>query len=80
MSQSNFIFGALFVAFVVFITAKGELPIYLGFLTSKAQSGSGPPQSPPPPPVIGSNGQPMVSKAIVNPIELPTYVMPNVGQ
>lgn len=33
MSQSNFVFGALFVAFLVYITAKGELPTYLQLMT-----------------------------------------------
>lgn len=32
MDQSNVIFGVLFVAFVLFITARGKLPTYLGFL------------------------------------------------
>lgn len=29
--QSNFIVGALTIAFIVYITARGELPTYLGF-------------------------------------------------
>ncbi len=29
MSQSNYIAGALFLAFMVFITMRGELPKYL---------------------------------------------------
>jgi hypothetical protein len=32
MPQSNAIFFALFLAFLIFITARGELPLYLGFL------------------------------------------------
>lgn len=32
MNQSNIIFGFLLAAFVIFITQRGELPIYLGFL------------------------------------------------
>jgi len=32
VSQSNFLFGMLFAAFLVFITARGKLPTYLGFL------------------------------------------------
>ena len=31
MSQSNVIAGSIFAAFVLFVTAKGELPTYLGF-------------------------------------------------
>jgi hypothetical protein len=31
-NQSNIIFAFLFVAFLVFITMRGELPTYLGFL------------------------------------------------
>lgn len=40
MSQSSAIFGALFVAYFVFITVRGELPTYAGFLLSAPQ-GSG---------------------------------------
>lgn len=32
MNQSTVIFGFLFAAFLVFITQRGELPIYLGFI------------------------------------------------
>jgi hypothetical protein len=32
MSQSNVIFAFLFAAFVIFITMRGKLPTYLGFL------------------------------------------------
>lgn len=32
MPQSNVIFGFLAVAFVVFITMRGELRLYMGFL------------------------------------------------
>jgi len=32
MGQSNVIAGALMIAFLVFITARGELRTYLGFL------------------------------------------------
>lgn len=32
MSQSNVIFAAIFVAYLVFITMRGEVPIYLGLL------------------------------------------------
>lgn len=32
MQQSNVIFAALFVAFVVYITSKGELPNYINIL------------------------------------------------
>jgi hypothetical protein len=43
MSQSNIIFGAIFIAYLIFITVRGEIPIYLGLLLrSPAQaSGSG---------------------------------------
>jgi len=34
MSQSNVIFAFVGLAFLVFITMKGELPIYMGFLLS----------------------------------------------
>jgi len=32
MSQSSIIFFVLLLAFVVFVTQKGELPVYLGLL------------------------------------------------
>jgi hypothetical protein len=32
MSQSNIIFGAIFIAYLIFITVRGEIPIYLGLL------------------------------------------------
>jgi hypothetical protein len=32
MQQSNVIFGALLLGFIVFITTKGELPSYLNLL------------------------------------------------
>lgn len=32
MSQSNAIFGALFIAFIVFVTVRGELPTYINLL------------------------------------------------
>jgi hypothetical protein len=32
MSQSNVIFAAIFIAYLIFITARGEIPIYLGLL------------------------------------------------
>lgn len=34
MQQSNVIFFFLFAAFVIYITIRGELPKYLGFLFS----------------------------------------------
>lgn len=34
MNQSTIIFGYLAVAFLIFITQRGELPIYWGFLVS----------------------------------------------
>jgi hypothetical protein len=32
MSQSNVIFAAIFIAYLIFITVRGEIPIYLGLL------------------------------------------------
>jgi hypothetical protein len=34
MSQSNAIFAAIFIAYIVFITMRGELPIYWGLLVN----------------------------------------------
>jgi hypothetical protein len=38
MQQSNVIFAALFVAFIVYVTLRGELPTYVGLL--KGTSGN----------------------------------------
>jgi hypothetical protein len=40
MPQSNVIFFYLFAAFFVFITMRGELPKYMGFLLASPQGGS----------------------------------------
>lgn len=40
MNQSTVIFGFLFAAFFIFITQKGELGIYWGFLVSSPQQPS----------------------------------------
>lgn len=40
MQQSNFIFGALAVAFVVFITTRGSLPTYMSVLFGTASASS----------------------------------------
>jgi len=42
VNQSSAIFGAIFVAYFVFITIRGELPTYAGFLLSTPQGGSQP--------------------------------------
>lgn len=41
MSQSNRIFAFMALAFVVFITMKGELPVYLGFILSTPKQPAG---------------------------------------
>jgi hypothetical protein len=43
VQQSNFIFGALAVAFIVFITTRGSLPTYMSVLfgTASAPSSAG---------------------------------------
>lgn len=40
MSQSNVIFAAIFVAYLVFITMRGEVPIYLGLLLKSPAASS----------------------------------------
>lgn len=40
MQQSNIIFGFLLVAFVVFITVRGELPTYLSLLRGSSANGN----------------------------------------
>jgi hypothetical protein len=37
MNQSNVIFAFLFAAFVIFITVRGNLPVYLGFILGEAE-------------------------------------------
>jgi hypothetical protein len=32
MSQSNVIFAFLAMAFIIFVTVRGELPTYMGFV------------------------------------------------
>jgi hypothetical protein len=49
MRQSNFIFGALAVAFVIFLTIRGSLPVYMGVLfgnTNSSGSGNTPESEP----------------------------------
>ena len=43
MQQSNIIAGFLFMAFLIYITLKGELPVYMGFLLSSAPASYAPP-------------------------------------
>jgi len=40
-SQSNVIFASLLIAFIIFITVKGELPTYLGFLLGGSTPSTG---------------------------------------
>ena len=39
-NQSAVIFGALFVAYIVFISVRGERPMYAGFLLSTPTGGN----------------------------------------
>lgn len=39
MQQSNFIFGMILLAFIVFITTRGELPAYISLLRGGTASG-----------------------------------------
>lgn len=41
ISQSNLIFGTMFLAFIVFITMRGKLPKYLDVLVGNGQAGGG---------------------------------------
>lgn len=38
MRQSNVIFAYLFAAFLIFITLRGELPLYMGLILGSGQS------------------------------------------
>jgi hypothetical protein len=40
VSQSNVIFAYLLIAYLIFITMRGELPIYMGFLLGGPQTGA----------------------------------------
>lgn len=41
MPQSNVIFAFVFAAYVIFITMRGELPKYMGFLLATPQQAPG---------------------------------------
>lgn len=43
MQQSNLIFAYLFGAYLIFVTMRGELPLYMGFLLSSAPGTYAPP-------------------------------------
>ena len=45
MNQSTIIFGYLFVAFLLFITQRGKLPVYLGFILATPKTPSAGPQA-----------------------------------
>ena len=42
MNQSNLIFAAIFIAFIVYITVRGELPTYWGFFVPNPNAGNQP--------------------------------------
>lgn len=42
MPQTNVIFAFLFAAYFVFITVRGELPIYLGFIFASPKTAAVP--------------------------------------
>lgn len=46
MNQSTVITGCLALAFLIFITIKGELPIYMGFLLGSGTGASATPSAP----------------------------------
>lgn len=58
MPQSNVIFGFLAVAFVIFITMRGELRLYFGFLFSTPVAGQNPSGT-----QAATNAQPAASPA-----------------
>lgn len=41
IQQSDAIFAALIIAFLLFITSRGELPTYIGFILKGGTTGSG---------------------------------------
>ncbi len=47
MSQSNIIAAYLFIAFVIFITMRGELRTYLGFFVGGGTPAAAPNEPPP---------------------------------
>jgi hypothetical protein len=67
MNQSTVIFGYLFVAFLIFITMRGELPVYAGFLlsTPKASGNSG---------NVGANTQSSATDAIKGAAEIAAFL------
>lgn len=52
--QSNVIFAALFIAFLAFITMRGELRRYMGFLIGTPTGGTSPAA-----PAASTNGNPL---------------------
>lgn len=46
MPQSNVIMAFVFAAFIVFVTQRGELPVYLGFLLATPKPSAAPTPSP----------------------------------
>jgi hypothetical protein len=59
MNQSNVIFGFIAVAFLLFITQRGELPIYWGFLVAS-------PKAPAAGPTATASGKLSDSEAVAN--------------
>lgn len=57
MQQSNVIFGMLLLAFIVFITTKGELPSYITLLRGGSAGGSAPASDKPANAITGELGQ-----------------------
>jgi hypothetical protein len=45
VNQSTIIFGYLFVAFLLYITQRGALPIYLGFILATPKTPASGPQA-----------------------------------
>lgn len=41
LSQSDKVFGALLIAFVIYVTVRGQLPGYMALFTKKAPASSG---------------------------------------
>lgn len=69
--QSAVIFGALFLAFVIFITARGELPTYLAILTGRGTPDSAAPSATKAGAAAPATGNPLIDAVTNNPASVP---------
>jgi len=74
MSQSNIVFLGMFIAFIVYVTMKGEFPTYLGIFGLGPVPSGCKPQTSTSTPVTGSTG----SAATGSTTPGPTNILPQI--